>query len=358
MPMTYSDIAHLRLLNQHISQSLIGTPAQVVEHLGAMQAQDYFGSKWAIGLRLQGAVDCDIEEAFNDGSILRTHLLRPTWHYVTPSDIRWMLALTASRVHAANAYMYRKLELDATAFSRSNAAIEAALEGGNQLTREELRTAIERAGVATRGELRLGYLMMHAELEGLVCSGPRCGKQFTYALLEERVLVAKPLDRDEALAELSSRFFISHGPATVYDLAKWSGLTVTEARNGLDMVRSKLACENLDGQTYWLSASTELAVARSPKVFLLPIYDEYTIGYKGHRAVFNPEHADKWVFTFPHTIVINGVVVGTWKRTLKKNAVVIETNTFVPLTKTEREAVVEAGQPYGAFLNLPVTMLD
>src|SRR5262249_52761007 len=148
--------------------------------------QDYAGAKWALGMRLRRATDNDIEHAYADGSILRTHLLRPTWHFVTPHDIRWMLALTAPRVHAVNAYMYRKLDLDGAIFKRSNAALAKALRGGHTRTRDELRRVLQRAGIAVDAELRMSYLMMRAELDGIVCSGPRRGKQFTYTLLDER----------------------------------------------------------------------------------------------------------------------------------------------------------------------------
>ncbi|HSJ52566.1 MAG TPA: winged helix DNA-binding domain-containing protein, partial [Anaerolineae bacterium] len=230
--MTRSEIAWRRLANQWITEPKPARPADVVARLGAVQAQDYAGAKWAVGLRLQGATDDDIDRSFAAGEILRTHVLRPTWHFVLPADIRWMLELTAPRVHAASAYMVRKLELDEDTFRRSNDALARALEGGHHLTRQELRGVLEQAGIAVHDGLRLGYLMMQAELDGVVCSGPRRGKQFTYALLAERAPQARRLDRQEALAELAGRFFATRGPATVHDLAKWSSLTVADARDG------------------------------------------------------------------------------------------------------------------------------
>jgi hypothetical protein len=178
----------------------------VVSYLGAVQAQDYAGAKWALGQRIQNATDAAIDQSFNAGEILRTHLMRPTWHFVTPADIRWMLMLTAPRVHAANAFMYRNLELDEVALKKSNATLEKGLQGGKQLTRSELASVFREAGIIADG-LRMGYFLMYAELVGLLCSGPRRGKQFTYALLEERAPKVKPLGHDEALAELVSRYF-------------------------------------------------------------------------------------------------------------------------------------------------------
>jgi len=222
--MTNVAIAQQRLQNHHLSHPQLKRPDAIVAWLGAVQAQEYAGAKWALVQRMPGATDAAIEQAFTDGAILRTHLLRPTWHFVTPADIRWMLALTAPRVHALNAYYYRKCELDKTIFARSHDALVNALQGGKQLMREEVRTVLEQAGIATKGDLRFAYLMMHAELDGIVCSGARRGKQFTYALVEERVPPTRKVDRDEALAELVKRYFTSHGPATVQDFTWWSGL--------------------------------------------------------------------------------------------------------------------------------------
>jgi len=186
------DLARLRLYNQRLSATDVRNPEDVVRWLGAVQAQDYGGAKWAVGQRTQTATDSMVEQEFAEGKILRTHILRPTWHFVAPEDIRWMLKLTSPRVHAANAYMYRRLELDGAIFRRSHAALEKALQGGKQLTRSELASLLRKPGIPAEG-LRLTYLMMRAELDGVICSGARRGKQFTYALLEERVPPVKAL---------------------------------------------------------------------------------------------------------------------------------------------------------------------
>src|SRR5438046_754748 len=204
------DIAHQRLHNQHITRRTLETPQALVEWLGAVQAQDYAAAKWALGLRLQGVMDEDIEQAFTNGAILRTHVMRPTWHFVSPADIRWLLALTAPRVHAANAHYNRKLELDDAVFKCTHTVLANALQGGKQLTRDELASALQQAGIAMEGEQRVTYIIMRAELDGIICSGARRGKQFTYALLAERAPQARSLDRDEALAELTMRYFTSH----------------------------------------------------------------------------------------------------------------------------------------------------
>jgi hypothetical protein len=358
--MTSSEIVHRRLISQRLSLPVFERPGEVVKWLGAVQAQDYAGAKWAIGQRLRGATEEDVERAFTDGSILRTHLMRPTWHFVAPADIRWMLALTAPRVHAANKPLYRRLGLDTGVFNRSNAAIEKALGGGGQLTREELKVPLRQAGVATDGEFRMGYLMMGAELDGIVCSGPRRGKQFTYALLEERVPQARALARDEALAELAGRYFAGHGPATLQDFAKWSGLTMTDARGGLEAVRSQLTHEALAGKSYWFAEAPRAPKPGAPAASLLSIYDEYVIGYKDRSAAFDAAYDERLRAmgnALTSAVMIDGRFVGTWKRELKKDAVMIEFTPFRRLTKAETQSLAEAARKYGEFLNLPATVV-
>lgn len=351
------DIAYQRLYSQHMAAPPPGKPGDAVAWLGAVQAQDYAGAKWSLGLRLQGAGDDDIENAFTDGAILRTHLLRPTWHFVTPADIHWMLALTAPRVHTVNAYMYRKLELDGTTCSRCNTVLAEALQGGRQRTRDELGETLQKAGIATENRMRLSYLMMQAELDGIVCSGPRRGKQFTYALLDERAPRTRRLNHEEALAELAWRYFASRGPATVQDFARWSGLTVADSRHGLEAVKNRLQREVVDGNTYWFVTQRFAEKRPSPRAHLLPIYDEYISGYKDRSAMIDADMVDR--LNVPGNAVINfvvvdGRIVGTWKRTLRKRKVIIGTTFLVRLTETEQEAVEVAVHQYGDFLGLPV----
>jgi len=187
---------------------------------------------WTLAQRMRNTTNSLIEEAYNEGKILRTHLMRPTWHFVAPDDIRWLLQLTASRVNAACGSNYRKLELDEALFKRCNKALTRALQGGQHLTRTALRTVINQAGVVADDSIRLVHILLRAELDGLICSGPRLGNQFTYTLLDERVPETKTLNREEALAKLTRRYFTSHGPATLQDFIWWSGLTAADAKNG------------------------------------------------------------------------------------------------------------------------------
>ena len=258
--MTALDIAQQRLHNQRLVGAPFARPDEVVRWLGAVQAQEYPGAAWGIAQRTSGLSQPAIDQAFADGTILRTHAMRPTWHFVTPADIRWILALTTPRVHALNASYYRKLELDGSVLARSATVLTNALQGGRHLTRSELTTALEQAGIIrpTDDRLRLTYLVMHAELEGLICSGAMRGKQHTYALLDERVPATRTLEREEALAELTRRYFSSHGPATIKDFAWWSGLSTSDVKVGLELNTSQLETARVDGQAYWFRPDAQL----------------------------------------------------------------------------------------------------
>lgn len=358
--MNNSEITRLRLHNQRLSTTTFKKPDEVVSYLGAVQSQDYAGAKWALGQRLEDASDSALDQAFNDGSILRTHLMRPTWHFVSPEDIRWMLKLTAPRVHAVNAFMYRQVELDEAILKKSYAVLEKALRGNKQLTRTELGSALEKVGIIAEG-VRLGYFMMSAELDGLICSGARRGKQFTYALLEERVPLVKAWTRDEALAELVKRYFSTRGPATLADFAWWSGLTVADAKQGVEMVKSQFQQEKMNGQTYWFPESLWDAEVKFPIVYLLPNYDEYFVGLKDRSAIGEVAGRANILKDNPsvmaHVIILDGQMVGGWKRTFEKNKVIVALNLITNLTKPEKQAVAEAAERFGKFLDLPVDLI-
>ena len=357
--MNNGEISHLRLYNQRLPTAPFRTAAEVVRYLGAVQSQDYAGAKWALAQRMTDTSDTSLDKAFNDGSILRTHLMRPTWHFVAPEDIRWLLKLTAPRVHAVNAFMYRQSDMDAAIIKKSYTVLEKALRGHKQLTRTELGAALEKAGIVAEG-VRLGYFMMSAELDGVICSGARRGRQFTYALLEERVPPVKSLTRDEALAELVKRYFSTRGPATLQDFTWWSGLTMVDAKHGIEMVKSGFDQKELDGQTYWFSTSGSNVSLQSPMVYLLPNYDEYFIGLKDRSAIglvmrdANIGKDDPSVMA--HLIILDGQVVGGWKRTLEKRKVIVELSPLTKLTKPEKKAVAEAADRFGKFLDLTVEL--
>jgi hypothetical protein len=373
MAATPDELISERLRNQHLTRPGLRDPAQVVASLGAIQAQDYPAAKWAVGLRAPACHNATIEEAFNSGAILRTHVLRPTWHFVAADDIKWMVELSAPRVHAANAYYYKQSGLDARVFARSCAMINRVLEGGQHKTRAELAVALKRAKVPAEG-LKLAYIMMYAELDGVICSGPRRGKQFTYALLAERAPNARSLDRPEAIAELVKRYFTSHGPATLRDFVWWSGLTTKDAELGIEAARPKLHKETIDGRDYFSSAartgtgdvpagraaSRTAAAKGSSTALLLPNFDEYLIAYKDRGGVVDSARAANIVArsngAFSHHLAIDGRLAGSWTRTLKGNSVLIEVAPYKKLTPVQSRAVMSAADCYGEFLGLPMSL--
>ena len=348
-------VAEARLRNQCLIGHGFAAAEEVVKWLGAVQAQDYPGAKWALALRMAPTTDAEVERAFADGRILRTHVMRPTWHFVTPADIRWMLALTAPRVRATLASYDRKLGIDAAVIARSNKAIAAALRGGAQLTRQELKVVLQKSQVRTDSVQRLAHLTIHAELDGIICSGALRGKQFTYALLDERAAANRPLSRDEALAELTRRYFTSHGPAQIQDFVWWSGLKASDARAGLEMARHDLAEDVIDGKRYWFPASMRSAGrARRQSAHLLPLYDEYLIAYRDRTASLDPELWTRIARRDPFSasILVNGRVVGGWRRTLRAKEVAIALDVPRRLNNSDKRLLGDAARRFSDFLGL------
>jgi hypothetical protein len=354
-----NDVIRRRLANQRLSRSSFRTPADVVSWLGAMQSQDYPGAKWGIGLRA-AVSDEEVDRACDDGTIIRTHILRQTWHFVARDDIRWMLALSGPRVNAINAHYYRKMELDERTVTRSRDVFERVLRDGVHLTRPQLGTALARARIVASGT-RLAFLTMRAELDAVICSGPRRGTQLTYALLDERVPRAKPIDREAALAELARRYFTSHGPATLKDYVWWSGLTVRDARAGIDLAGSSLERTEIDGFTFWSAGGrTPPASARSalPVAHLLPNYDEYLIAHKDRHLVVSDGSGDgvtRIKDPFVHHVVIDGRLAGSWTRTVKNGSVVVECAMYSRPKPKTASALDAATARLGRFLKLPAT---
>ena len=345
-------IAQRRLISQHIGGAELNTPAALVSHMGAMQAQDFNMVKWAIGARLPGVSEEQIEKSFNSGEMIRTHLMRPTWHIIVPEDISWLLELTAPRIKSAARSRHKQLEIDDKLVARSNALIEKALQGNRHMTRDELMDILEGAGIKARNQ-RASHLMLCAELDGVVCSGEIRNKEQTYALFRERVPVIEKIDRDEALARLASKYFTSHGPASVEDFAWWSGLSQGVARHSIELIKSGFISEKAGEVTYWFCDSAAPAGRYANTVHLLPAFDEYIISYRDRSASLVFEHHKKAVSNngvFRPIVVVNGLVKGIWKRTVKRDIVAIELTLFHPLNKKEMEGIEIAGEKYGQFL--------
>jgi hypothetical protein len=354
-----SELITARLRHQQLTESKLRKAAPVVAALCAMQAQDLVGAKWAIGLRAPGVQDGDVEQALNDGLILRTHVLRPTWHFVAPEDIRWLLALSAPRIHAVNSYYYRQSGLDAKVFAKSCAMMHRMLEGGKAMTRAEIAEHLKRAKIPADG-IKLAYVMMQAELDAVICSGPRRGKQATYMLLDERVPAQQPRDREQSLADLATRYFAGHGPATVRDFAWWSGLTIKDAQSAITAVRPRLEPTSIGGTTYWNGDTSPSRPHKGASVYLLPNYDEYVIAYKDRDLVVDASRAANIVARsnggFANHLIVDGRIAGSWSRTLKGNTVLIEVAPYKKLTVPQTRAVAGAADCYGDFLGLPATM--
>jgi hypothetical protein len=359
------DIAATRLANQHLVASEFTRPADVVASLVAVQAQEYDRAKWAIGLRMRSGFEGDVEAAMTSGAILRTHVLRPTWHFVTAADIRWLLALTGPRVSARMDVYNRKLELDASVFRRSRAVLARALRDGKQLTRQELKAALERAGLKmgtqVLGTQRLAHVMMQAELDGLICSGARRGKQFTYALIDERAPATRKLDRDEALVTLITRYVRTRGPATARDFSWWSGLTVADAKRGVEAAGRSVERVKVGDREYWMTPGARDVKKRSATL-LLPVYDEYFMAYQDRSAVgrhVDAADARKLVSTlFENMVVENGQVVGSWKRTFTDDGVKVELRPLIASATASRRTIRAAAERYGAFFGMAVDLRD
>ena len=350
--MTIRDIANLRVYNQHLNHNKFKKPEEVVGHMCAMQAQEYAHAKWAIGLRMSSPSDGAVEKAMTTGAILRTHVLRPTWHFVLPQDIRWMLSLTAPRINAGNAAMYKKQEVTDAIFNKSFDVFIKTMQGGKQLTRAEIVSALHETDIAT-DDLRLTILLMKAELEQLICSGARQGKQFTYALLDERAPMTPAIDRDEAVARLVLRYFTSHGPATINDFVHWSGLTVADAKTGIEINKGRLSNIIIEGISYWMDTDVDFNTAKQKGAYLLPVYDELIIAYKNRDAMVPARFRDKMgAITFFPTIMVNNQVVGNWSRNMGKKNIDIELKLFNKLNKTQKQSVESAIQRFKKFNGL------
>lgn len=333
--MTSQDIVFRRLMNQQIVGEVFTEPAGLLQWMGCIRAEDLAGAKWAMGHRVAGSTDKTIEQAFNQGQILRTHLLQPAWHFVSSADIRWMLALTASKLKAFNKDIYHALGIDPAVLKKSKRVIVRALEK-EQMTRSQLGQELKKEHIHV-DDLRMGWVLMDAELDGLICSGSVEGRQFHYALLDQR---APPLvqqrDREEHIAELVRRYFRSRGPATVDDFAGWSGLRPAEVRTGMELNKRWMEHEVIDGQVYWFE-DAGASMDPGDSLFLLPALDELTVAYKGN-SIFKP------------IVVVDGRVAGTWHPVLGRDTVNVEVVTPMRLNAGLQDVLRQEAERYSFFL--------
>ena len=358
--MTNDDIAQRRLHGLALRGAPAGRPADVVRRLGAMQAQEFAYARWAVGQRC-GSDAAAVDAAFAAGEILRTHALRPTWHFIAREDIRWVLAATAPRVRRMAGYHDRQLGLDAAVLRRSRRLIARALEVEPHLTRAQLGAALDAGGVPARGQ-RLGHILMHAELDALVCSGPLAGRQHTYGLVDDRAPGARVMPADEALDTLTRRYFATRGPATLRDYMAWASLTAATARRGLAMVASDLEQSVIGGRTYWSALGTPPPPrSRRPTVDLVQCYDEYVMSYTesrdillspGTTAIAPPARES----IYSHAILLDGHLAGHWRHALEASRVVVDVYLYRALSPTAERALEAAVNAYGRFNGKPAVL--
>lgn len=346
--MTTPQLLQIRLQNQQLSRQQFKTPGEVVEWLGAVQAQDYLGALWSIGMRLPKAIESDVEKAVSDKTMVRTWPMRGTLHFVSPKDIRWMLKYLAPRVHSKIGSVFRREGLDAKQFTRAMKLWEKALAGGKCLTREEMYEVLEKGKLSakgTRGLLMLGY----AAQEALICFGERKGKQQTLVLLDEWLPEkGAELSREEALARLAEIYIRSHGPVLVEDLAWWSGLTKTETTSAINSISDRLASEKCGGKTYWFFPSKEI---KSKSICaLLPTYDEFGVAYKDRNPIIHKTDVKRVGGFFTSGIMHNGQITGVWRRELEKENVDIDIKPFAPYSAAQKKALTSTIKDYSKFL--------
>lgn len=357
--MNLKDIASIRLHSQQLAGTSFKKPEDLVQWMGVLQSQDYNMSKWAVGLRAPGTTDQVIDKAISEGKIIRTHVLRPTWHLASPEDIHWMLSLTAPHIKALTKSRDKQLELTEKIYTKSNGIIEKTLAGNKHLTREELMTELAAHKIVADGG-RASHLMLRAELEGIVCSGKLKGKIHTYTLLENRIKSAKKINREEALGKLALIYFTSHAPATLKDFAWWSGLSLTDSRAGLESIKKKLTEEKIKDETYWLPDAFKMDVSKKPSAHFLPAFDEFIISYKDRTASLALEHQTAALTSngiFRPVLLIDGQAIGIWNRLVKKDTVLMELTFFKTPSKTARLLLEKEAKLFGLYLDKKVELI-
>lgn len=310
------DIRNIRLYNQLLTTHRLKTPKEVVSWMGAMQAQMYPMAKWAIGLRLPGSTNEMVEQAINNGEIIRTHILRPTWHFVSSEDIHWMLELTAPRIKMAVLNYCKYSGEDEPLLNKMLHYVEKILMKESHLTRQEVGELLIAEGVEL-DKYRLNHIMSWAELEGVVCNGKVKGGKQTYSLLQEKAPKTFSLTKDEALERLARKYFSSHGPATIKDFVWWSGLLTSDARKGIEYIKHDFVGEVFGDETYWFRNDLQLPSSEdNSSALLLPAFDEYLVGYRDRPEILKAEYT-RTVITktgiFAPIITLNGEIIGTWK---------------------------------------------
>ncbi len=355
--MDAQDIADYRLSNQLIPATVSRTPSQVVASLGALQAQAYQDSLWAVGLRCKDATQSDVEGAVADRSIVRTWAMRGTWHFVSPGETRWFLSLYPEDVNVPS-YM-RRVGLTEPSLRKGLALIPTFFKKNGQLTYAEMGDALKATGIPSfKDTMAQRHVIRRAGRMGIICFSGHIGRQPAFSLLESHVPKSKPMSRADVLARFAEVYFKSHGPATDRDFAWWAGVKLSDARAGVNAASSHLSSDEFAGQTYWMPKNAKRAAHKA--AYLLPSFDEYIIAYQNRDAVLEPRHAKKIIngstLLFHPTVVFDGKVIGAWKRANAKGAVQVSIDPFNRLSGVEKEAIDVAAEHYGRFLGMKVSV--
>jgi hypothetical protein len=353
------DIARWRLRSQRLVGPFAGSAHEVTRSLLGVQAENPGPAAWAVAARTQRPDPSDLGTLLDDGLVLRTHVLRPTWHFVCAEDIAWLIGLTGPRVQRVTGQQLRAVHgLDDRAIDRAMSVIAETIGERGELTRPQLGQELTARGVTGRepsaGAQFLMIVLVHAELAGLVCSGRSVDGEHTYALLADRAPAARQLDRDEALAELALRYVSGHAPATERDLAYWASLTLGDARRGITMVADRLERFDHGGRTYWHAPGDRppgQAAALRPRGHLLQILDECYRGYQDSRWVLDaarivPRSREPAI----GMALVDGQLVATARRTMSPDRVRFEVRPYRRLRSAEVGALEDAGHRYGEFL--------
>lgn len=351
-------IARWRLHSQRLAGPPEASADAVVERLLGVQAENPAQSAWAVASRTDGLTE---EAAFgqllDDGDVLRTHVLRPTWHYVLPDDVRWLVELTGPRVARARRQVQRDLDLDDATLEAAGQVVADALRGGTHLSRAGVAARLADAGMPVEG-MALGVVLAHLETSALVCSGRREDGDHTYALLAERAPTARRLDRQEALAELVLRYVTGHGPVTERDIGYWATLPLADVRAGLADVAGELRHFDHDDRTWWHAGPVPEDRAPSPRAHLLQVLDEFHNGVQDSRYVLDADGiVPRGRARTVGMVLLDGQMVGGMRRTVGADRVVFDVRAHRALDGGELAAVRDAADRYGAFLDLDAELV-
>lgn len=351
--MTPSEIILNRLINQQIATPVYTSPKDLTNWMGALQAQDYNMVKWAIGMRLKDCNENTVQDAINKGELIRTHVLRPTWHFVSSDDVYWMLALNAEKIKSSMRARHNFLGLNPEIIKKSQSKIIKMLEEVDFLERDEIINRLFETKIVSDTH-QVYHILTFSELDGLICSGPEINNKPTFTLLEKRVPVKIKYTREESIALLTKKYFQSHGPATIKDFVWWSGLNNTEAKKGIEMNKPeiKFVTEGMDN--YWYFAENSDTGIDNYQIYLLPAFDEFIISYRERKFIIADDNYSKLISNngiFRPVIIFKRQAIGTWKRTVRKKTKEIDLLLFENTMKLSAKSLRQSLKKYQEYKN-------